>query len=140
MFKAEKYSQSFSTIGKVIKQQRAILGASVMLSGVLLLVQATLLWAIEKNAYPERYSSIPVTLWYSVLMLTGMGGYEYPFTPWGKVIGALTAIVAVALFALPVGIISNGFVSEKADHKITCPNCNHQFTNKEEYKHSRERD
>jgi len=128
MFKAEKYSKAFSTIGKVIMVQKGVLGAAVILSIVLLVVQATLLWAVEHNDFPERYGSIPRTLWYSVLMITGMGGYEVPMNVWGKLIAAVTAVLAVALFALPVGILSNGFITERAgSQEVTCPNCEHQF-------------
>ena len=56
----------------------------------------------------HRYESIPMASYYTLLNLFG----EYPLiqlhSMWGKVIAALTAIVAVAVFAIPVGIIGNG--------------------------------
>jgi hypothetical protein len=90
--------------------------------------------------------SIPKTLWFSLLQLTGEGGYEgYPYTWPALLLSSITMVVAstvhsyppikkrhnnqrnfdvifsslinnkhvvVGLFALPVGIIANGFLTE----------------------------
>jgi hypothetical protein len=57
----------------------------------------------------NQYRSIPSSLYFSLLNLFG----EYPLiqqhSPIGKVVGTLTAVVAVAVFALPAGIVGNGF-------------------------------
>ncbi len=44
-------------------------------------------------------------------------------------IAGVTAVLAVALFALPVGIISNGFIAETEAEEVpvTCPNCQHKW-------------
>ena len=63
--------------------------------------------------YPEPcynlYRSIPMASYYSLLNLFG----EFPLIDnhnvAGKLVGTLTAIVAVAIFALPASIIGNGF-------------------------------
>ena len=56
----------------------------------------------------HRYESIPMASYYALLNLFG----EYPLIDQhslpGKLVGTLTAVVAVAVFALPVGIIGNG--------------------------------
>jgi hypothetical protein len=55
------------------------------------------------------FQSIPMASYYSLLNLFG----EFPLvdqhSPGGQVVGTITAIVAVAVFALPAGIIGNGF-------------------------------
>lgn len=63
--------------------------------------------------YPEPcynlFNSIPMASYYALLNLFG----EFPLidqhSSAGQVIGTLTAVVAVAVFALPAGIIGNGF-------------------------------
>ena len=63
--------------------------------------------------YPEPcynlYRSIPMSSYYSLLNLFG----EFPLidqhSVGGKLVGTLVAVVAVAVFALPAGIIGNGF-------------------------------
>ena len=64
--------------------------------------------------YPcyNLYQSIPMASYYTLLNLFG----EFPFmdqhSVGGMVVGTLTAVVAVAVFALPAGIIGNGFEEE----------------------------
>ena len=64
----------------------------------------------DDNCY-NLYESIPMASYYALLNLFG----EFPLidqhSPAGQVVGTLTAVVAVAVFALPVGIIGNGFES-----------------------------
>jgi Ion transport protein len=59
------------------------------------------------NCY-HRYESIPMASYYALLNLLG----EYPLIDQhsfgGKIVGTITAVAAVAVFALPVGIIGNG--------------------------------
>ena len=70
-------------------------------------------------------------------MLTG----EFPIanlSTWGRVVGAVIAVVAVALFAIPTGILGSGFVRalEKSTNDegkdCTCPKCGHEFKFREE--------
>jgi hypothetical protein len=57
----------------------------------------------------NMFESIPMASYYALLNLFG----EFPLVQLhsnaGKVVGAFTAVVAVAVFALPAGIIGNGF-------------------------------
>jgi hypothetical protein len=70
------------------------------------------------DIYPEPcynlYQSIPMASYYSLLNLFG----EFPLidqhSVGGQVVGTVTAVVAVAFFALPAGIIGNGFEKEVA--------------------------
>mmetsp|Transcript_7764 Transcript_7764/g.22510 ORF Transcript_7764/g.22510 Transcript_7764/m.22510 type:complete len:1290 (+) Transcript_7764:137-4006(+) len=68
------------------------------------------------DEYPEPcynlFQSIPMASYYTLLNLFG----EFPLvdqhTVGGMIVGTLTAVVAVAFFALPAGIIGNGFEDE----------------------------
>jgi hypothetical protein len=71
--------------------------------------------------YPEPcynlFNSIPMASYYALLNLFG----EFPLMtqhgPAGQIVGTLTAVVAVAFFALPAGIIGNGFEDVIADRR-----------------------
>jgi hypothetical protein len=58
------------------------------------------------------YQSIPMASYFSLLNLFG----EFPLfdqhSTGGQIVGTLTSLVAVFIFALPVGIIGNGFETE----------------------------
>jgi hypothetical protein len=68
------------------------------------------------DEYPEPcynlYQSIPMASYYALVNLFG----EFPLidqhSVGGQVVGTVTAVVAVAFFALPAGIIGNGFENE----------------------------
>jgi hypothetical protein len=68
----------------------------------------------DDQPYPcyNMYQSIPMASYYALLNLFG----EFPLvdqhSAGGQIIGTITAVVAVAVFALPAGIIGNGFESE----------------------------
>jgi len=55
------------------------------------------------------YESIPMASYYALLNLFGEFPHMAAHSFGGKIVGAFTAVVAVAVFALPVGIIGNGF-------------------------------
>ena len=54
------------------------------------------------------YESIPMASYYALLNLFGEFPHVDTHSVFGKVVGVFTAVVAVAVFALPVGIIGNG--------------------------------
>lgn len=85
--------------------------------GVLLLV-STLMYAIESEARPDKFGSIPDTMWRGVATLTTMGyGDVFPITPAGKVFSSVIAVLDLGLFAIPTGILASGFsehLQEKA--------------------------
>jgi hypothetical protein len=77
------------------------------------LVNCSMAGCPASDDYPEPcynlYQSIPMASYYALLNLFG----EFPLidqhSPGGQVVGTITAVVAVAVFALPAGIIGNGF-------------------------------
>lgn len=87
-------------------------------------VSSTLLFYTEKNnpALGHHYQSIPQAMFPTLLMLTG----EYPladFTATGQVIAGAIAIVAVAIFAVPTGVLGSGFAQQAVQRRT-----GHEFT------------
>jgi len=132
LLKVEKYSSSFGLIGRAILEQKEILLSTLFLCSVIMVVQSTLLYFAMRHDDPKNFGSIPTTMWFSVLQVTGVGGYESVYlNGWAKFISGITAFTAVAIFAVPVGVIANGFLTafEIAEEiLIECPKCNHSFT------------
>ena len=85
----------------------------------------------EGPSQPEKFSSIPATMWYSVVTLTTVGyGDVSPKTPIGKLLGSIIALLGIGMFALPTGIISAGFMDEMKRRRVSesvresrCPHC-----------------
>jgi voltage-gated potassium channel len=80
----------------------------------------------ENQAQPDKFSSIPATMWWCVTTLTTVGyGDVFPITVLGRLLTAFIAILGLGMFALPAGILASGFSDEfqKRNHKekTTCP-------------------
>jgi voltage-gated potassium channel len=71
---------------------------------------ATVVHLAEREAQPEQFGTIPDAMWWAIVTLTTVGyGDVVPVTALGKVLAGLTAILGVAMLALPVGIIATAF-------------------------------
>jgi hypothetical protein len=56
------------------------------------------------------FTSIPATLWWTVVTVTTVGyGDLYPTSTLGKITGSLTIVAGVIAFAMPIGVISSNF-------------------------------
>jgi voltage-gated potassium channel len=109
-FKLVRYSSGLASLADAIYAERRSLLATLLILGGVVLVTATLMHLAEADAQPDRFGTIPDAMWWAVVTLTTVGyGDVVPVTPLGKVIAGLTAIMGVAMLALPVGIIATAF-------------------------------
>lgn len=133
IFKLKRYSHALHTLGKVIaekKEELVIIFISIL---VLLVMSASLMYLIEHHAQPEKFSSIPATMWWAVTTLTTVGyGDMVPITPFGKVLSAFISMLGIAMFALPAALMSSGFTEQiqlqRRRRKIhRCPHCHQEI-------------
>jgi voltage-gated potassium channel len=113
LLKLARYSPAIATIGRVIvSERRALMACVIILSGVLLAAAAVML-AIEGREQPERLGDMPKTMWWAAAMLAKIGGGETePVTALGRIVAAITVMLGIFCFALPVAIIGRGFYEE----------------------------
>ena len=111
--KVGRYSQALHTLGRVIAAERsALFGALVIMTGLVMLA-ATGMYFIERQAQPGAFGSIPAAAWWAVITLATVGyGDAVPVTAAGKLFASLVMIAGLAAFALPFGIIATGFGRE----------------------------
>ncbi|MEL7222708.1 MAG: ion transporter [Bacteroidota bacterium] len=113
LFKLGRYSSAFKMIENVLSKRRSELSISVGIILSMLVVASSMMYFIENEAQPDKFSSIPETMWWGVATLTTVGyGDVFPVTPFGQLFGAVIAILGVGMFALPAGIIAAGFEQE----------------------------
>ena len=127
LLKLARYSEAMQILGAVAVRSRRELALSAFLALVLLLIAASLMYYVEREAQPDRFSSIPAAMWWAVATLTTVGyGDVYPVTPLGKVLGAAISVLGIAMFALPTGILGAAFANELARRRsgaARCPQC-----------------
>lgn len=128
LLKIGRYYASLKLIGSVCsaKKEELVMTSCVMVT--LLVISACVMFHCEHAAQPDKFSSIPATMWWSVSTLTTVGyGDVYPITPLGKVFAAIISVLGIGMFALPTGILGSGFVEEiqkrRREHPKICPHC-----------------
>ncbi len=136
ILKLTRYNKALSHIKKVIKASKEELIISLFAVLTLLVVASSLMYFIEHDLQPEQFSSIPATMWWGVATLTTVGyGDVYPITAMGKLMAGVMAILGIGIFALPAGILANGFANNVQDKQekeedCICENCGHKMDNK----------
>jgi voltage-gated potassium channel len=112
LLKIARYSPALSTLVRVVVDERRALFGTLLLLLCATLFAATAMHAAEGTVQPKSFGTIPDAMWWAVTTLTTVGyGDVVPITALGRMIGGLTMIVGLGLFALPVGIIATGFVN-----------------------------
>ncbi len=127
IFKLSRYTSSLKLLKNVFIKRREELVLFSCITLVLLLLSATLMYYVEHDYQPERFGSIPDSMWWAVVTLTTIGyGDVSPVTPLGKLVTGIIAVLGIGLFALPVGIIGSGIIEEIQHNKENgnyCPHC-----------------
>lgn len=109
VLKIGRYSQALVNMGHVLKARKEELAITIFVVVLMILFSSSMMYAIEGNAQPDAFPSIPETMWWAVVTLTTVGyGDVYPVTVLGRVFGALMALSGIGLFALPAGILAAG--------------------------------
>ncbi len=130
LLKIGRYSESMRTLGNVVAAKRHDLLSATFTVFILLMFSASLVYFAEQASQPELFSSIPASMWWSVVTLTSVGyGDVYPVTPMGKLLGGVIAVLGLGLVALPTGILASGFAEEVQRKRTnpTCPHCGKQL-------------
>jgi voltage-gated potassium channel len=130
MFKIARYLHALKIFRAVLNDRREQLVLSFLFILFILVVISFIMFYVENEAQPEKFGSIPDTMWWGIATLTTVGyGDVVPVTSLGKFLGGIFAIAGVGLLALPAGILSSGFFEmlhdKRTDAKATkvCPHC-----------------
>lgn len=111
--KLAHFSPALVSLGRVLMAERRALAAALLIMVGMLLVSSALIYAVEAEAQPEAFGSIPHAMWWALATLTTVGyGDIVPLTPVGKIIGGIVMLLGLGMFALPIGIIATGFAHE----------------------------
>jgi len=68
------------------------------------------MYLVEKDVQPEKFGSIPQSMWWALVTLTTVGyGDVYHITSVGKLFGSISIILGIGTVALPAGIMASAF-------------------------------
>jgi voltage-gated potassium channel len=125
--KVGRYYTSLNLIRDVFRAKKEELLLTLALMVLLIVVASSVLYYCENAAQPDKFTSIPATMWLAIITMTTVGyGDIYPVTILGKIFGGMIAIFGIGFFALPTAILGSGFLEvlqKKSKGKQTCPHC-----------------
>jgi len=131
LFKLARYSDPMQTLGDVFKSKAGDLAVAFFILFIVLIFASSLMYYAEHEAQPDVFSSIPASMWWGVITLTTIGyGDTYPITTAGKIIGSGVAILGIAVYAIPTGIMASAFTEElhkKRQKDKHCPHCGEEI-------------
>ncbi|MBL8590256.1 MAG: ion transporter [Methylobacteriaceae bacterium] len=112
-FKLGRYSPGMRSLGAALKaERRALFASAVILIGTMVIAAAAMHVA-EQAAQPDKFGSIPQSMWWAIVTLTTVGyGDVVPATLAGKIIAGFTMVAGLMMLALPVGIVATAFAEE----------------------------
>jgi len=132
LFRLTAYTKATKLVTNVFKSRFNELMLAFILTSFLIVIASCMVYFVEHPAQPNKFQSIPDTIWWAVVTLTTVGyGDMIPITILGKLFTIMILFAGVALLALPAGIITSGFLEEmrksrKSQH-YTCPHCGKEF-------------
>ena len=113
VLKVARYSDSITTIGRVLRNKQADLVVTIVVTSILLVITSSLMYFAERGAQPEEFSSIPAAFWWGVITLATVGyGDVVPATLLGQLMTGIFAFLGIGLFGLPASILASGFIEE----------------------------
>ncbi|AQG80254.1 ion transporter [Spirosoma montaniterrae] len=129
LFRISKYSHAVRVIRAVVDNTKEELILVLVFVVFMLIIISSVVYYIEHPVQPDKFSSIPATMWWGTSAMTTVGyGDLHPITPLGKFIGGLASILGIMLFALPTSILVSGFNEYMRTHRKSpttrqCPHC-----------------
>ena len=110
LLKFSRYSSSINTLLVVLWDQRKSFGAAFFILFIILIISSSGMYLVEKDVQPDKFGSIPQSMWWSIVTLTTVGyGDVYPVTSMGKFFGSIIIILGIGTVALPSGILASAF-------------------------------
>ena len=112
LLKLARYSQALQALLSVLLAERSALFASLILLIATTCFCGELMHLAEGSVQPKVLGTMPNAMYWAITTLATVGyGDITPITPLGKFIAGMTMVMGLTAFALPVGIIANGFVT-----------------------------
>jgi voltage-gated potassium channel len=98
---------------RVLNKKKDDLILATVIGFFLLFLSASLMYFVESEAQPDKFSNILDAMWWGIIPVTTVGyGDVYPITPLGKLFGGIITFIGIIIIALPIGIFSSGFEEE----------------------------
>ena len=119
ILKLSHYSTALEDLMASIYAERDAFVSALYLLVLSILITSCLIYFAEHHLQPDKLGTIPDAMWWSIVTITTVGyGDVVPLSPWGKVIGAFTALSGIFTAALLTGIVASAFAARVRTHEL----------------------
>ena len=141
VLKIGRYAHAVNTLTRVFERKKEEMAITTFVLVMLMVLCSSLIYFVEHEHQPDVFSSIPQSMWWTVVTLTSVGyGDVYPTSGPGQIVGAIVSMIGVLFVALPTGILSAGFAEEIREQRRGkdsetfgyCPHCGEKLIPGEE--------
>ena len=113
ILKIGRYGKAMRLVAGALGRKKEELALTLFFLVVLLILASTVIYLAEREAQPQHFGSIPMSMWWAIVTLTTLGyGDIVPITELGRVLAGVVAVSGVIFVALPAGIVSSGFFEQ----------------------------
>ncbi len=110
LLKFTRYSTAMTTLMEVVSEQAPALSAAFFTTLTVTIFAASIIYLVEHEAQPDKFSSIPEATYWAIITLLSVGyGDITPVTSLGKFVTMIISLMGLGLVALPAGILATGF-------------------------------
>ena len=104
-----RYIKSFDILANVFRKQKRIFTAVATMATVYVIMSALVIYNVE----PESFDTFFDAVYWATVSLTTVGyGDIYPVTTLGRIVTMVSAVLGIAIIALPAGVITAGYLEE----------------------------
>jgi len=115
VFRIVRYSKNLQILFRVLHKERRILFTVFLMAIAYIFTTALIMFNIEESSLFEDFFD---ALYWATTTLTTVGyGDIYPGSDMGRLISMLSAIMGVAIIALPSGVITASYLDELRNQK-----------------------
>ena len=106
-FKLVRYSQAIQRFHRALKSAKEELVLFFFVMLILLYFSAVGIYYCEHDSQPDKFRSVPESLWWAVATLTTVGyGDVYPVTVGGRIFTFLILLIGLGVISVPSGIVA----------------------------------
>ena len=122
IFKLGEYVAEFGALGRALVASRRKILVFLAFVMLVVLVMGTLMYVVEGAEH--GYTSIPVSVYWAITTMTTVGfGDITPKTDLGRLIASMMMLLGWGTLAVPTGIVSAEFTSQKIIREPTTRTC-----------------
>jgi voltage-gated potassium channel len=119
VLKLSHYSSAIEDLFEAVRGERRSFMATLYILLIAILLASSLMYFAEHEAQPEKFATIPHSIYWAVITLTTVGyGDVSPVTPLGQALSLLTAFMGVCTVAMLTGIVASSFANQMARRRV----------------------